>query len=230
MTMQTVSGDYCTRYAMNVRFTYHRVAERGYPRRAGWTRDLNFRGAWVELPESVRRGSTLAVALATPVGDLSLVAHVAWARPELPNAPYLHGLRFTGVTPFKRDQFRSLFANEKARPVRLYCALAATCHLTGVKSPAVPGAIRDLSDDGACVRLPEPLAPGTELGICATTELGKIAADARVVWADQAQAGLPRDASYRHGLRFLRVHPLSELPLCALLDGIHDELPRTIVT
>jgi hypothetical protein len=229
MRTQTVS-DHCTRYAMNVRFTYHRVAERGYPRRAGWTRDLNFRGAWVELPEPVGRGSFLQVTLAMPAGDLAVVAHVAWARPDLLNAPYLHGLRFTGVTPGTREQLRSLFANEKARPVRLYCALAATCNRKGVKCPTVPGAIRDLSDDGACVRLPEPLAPGTELGICATTGVGKIAADARVVWADQSRAELPRDASYRHGLRFLRVHPLSELPLRALLDGIHGEIPRTVVT
>lgn len=220
MTRQAIS-DHCTRYAINVPFAYHRVTGRSYRGKRGWTRDLNFRGAWVELPEQVGPGSTLTITLATPVGNLSLVAHVVWGRPDLPNAPYLHGLRFTGVTPEKREQLSRLFANEKPLPVRLYCRLAATCQRKCVGCLAVPGAIRDLSDDGACIRLPEPVAPGTELCIRTATVFGQIAADAKVVWADQARAGLPRDASYRHGLRFLHLQPLSELPLRALLDGLH---------
>ena len=211
----------CTRYVMNVRFEYRRPAERGHQGKSGWMRDVNFQGAWVELPERVGPGSNLEITLATPVGNLALVARVAWARPDLPNAPYLHGLRFTGVTPEKREQLSRLFANEKPLPVRLYCRLAATCQRKCVGCLAVPGAIRDLSDDGACIRLPEPVAPGTELCIRTATVFGQVAADAKVVWADQARAELPRDASYRHGLRFLHLQPLSELPLRALLDGLH---------
>ena len=219
MTKQAVS-EHCTRYAMNVPFTYRHVAGRGHRRKHGWTRDLHLRGAWAELPERVRAGSTLEITLATAVGNLSLLAHVAWARPDLPTSPYLHGLCFTGVTAQKREQLHTLIAHKAALPARVACELVATCQRKGVGFPPVPGTIQDLSDRGVCVALPEPVAPGTQLAIRTATRLGPMVADAQVVWADQARAGLPRGTSYRHGLRFLRVDPLSELPLRALLYGI----------
>lgn len=219
MTAQGV-GDHVTRYAMNVRVRYRRDAERTYRPEGGWTRDLSARGAWVELPERVAAGSTLAIALGTPEGDLPLFAHVAWTCAELRDAPYLHGLRFTGVTPEHRQRLRTLLAHDTPRvPVRLYCALAATCHRKDNGCPAVPGAIRDLGDSGACLRLPERLSPGTAVRMSAPTRYGPIAAEAKVVWADPP-GRLPRGASYRHGLRFLRLDPSSELPLRVLLDGL----------
>ena len=210
----------CTRYVMNVRFEYRRPAERGHHGKSGWMRDVNFQGAWVELPERVGPGSTLAITLATPVGNLALVARVAWARPDLPDAPYLHGVRFTGVTAQKREQLHTLIAHKAALPARVACELVATCQRKGVGFRPVPGTIQDLSDRGVCVALPEPVAPGTELYLRTATRLGPMVADAQVVWADRARAGLPRGTVYRHGLRFLRVDPLSELPLRALLYGI----------
>lgn len=213
-------GDHWTRYAMNVRVRYRRVAERSYRREGGWIRDLNVRGAWVELPERLPAGSTLAIALVTPAGTLPLLAHVAWACPNLPNAPYLHGLRFTDVTPARRDRLRALIVDARPRvAVRLYCALSATCRRNDNGCPAVTGTIRDLGDSGACVRLPERLSPGTALWLSAPTPYGLIAGDTRVVWADPP-GPLPRGASYRHGLRFLRLDPSSELPMRTLLDGL----------
>ena len=219
MTKETIRN-HCTRYAVNVPFTYQPVNGDLHKRENGWTRDLNFRGAWVELPGQVEPGNTLKIALATPQRNLSLLAHVAWTQLDLPAAPYLHGLRFTGVTPDQRDRLSTLLAHSNPLPVRLYCALAATCQRKGVGRVAIRGTTRDLSEDGACVRLPEPLTPGTELCIRAKSQFGEIAAEAQVVWADQVGSERPRDASYRHGLRFLHLHPLSERPLRAFLDGI----------
>ena len=219
MAMQDAS-DLRARYAIKVPLGYRSVAERGHRRNVGWTRDLSSLGAWVELPEQVEPGSTLEITLATPVGNLSLTANVAWMRPGLLHSRYLHGLSFPVVTPAQREQLCTLVAYEKPPPVRLYCTLAATCQRKGVGCLALPGAIRNLSENGACVHLPEPMARGTEMCIRTATRLGEMAADARVVWADPERAGRSGDASYSHGLRFVRIYPLSERPLRALLYGV----------
>jgi hypothetical protein len=212
--------DHLTRYATVVRFRYHRTAESTYRPDGGRTRDLNLRGAWVELPERVGARSTLEIALDTPAGDVPLVAHVAWTCPADQTAPFLHGLRFTGITPAGRDRMRALLAAKKSvRPVRLYCGLAGTCQAKGIACPALPSAIRDLSDRGAGLRISEPVAPGTEVGLRIATPYGQIVADAQVIWADEPSP-LLRGAWYRHGLRFLRVDPWSELPLQAFLCGM----------
>jgi hypothetical protein len=210
-----------TRYAMNVRLRYRRVAEGGRREKSGWARNLNSRGASVQLPEQVEPGTVLEITLVTLVGTLSLVARVAWARPEVPSAPCLHGVRFRGVTRDQRERFGTLFASERPFPARQSCRLAATCQRSEEGDPAIPGIVHDLSDGGAGVRLPKRVAPGTELCIHAATPFGKLVADAQVVWADQTREGLARGRLYRHGLRFLHVHQSSERPLRALLDGIH---------
>lgn len=212
-------NDHITRYALNVRVRYHRPADRRYRPEGGWIRDVNLRGAWVELPERVPTGNALALALDTPTGELTLLAHVAWTCSGLRNAPYLHGLRFTGLTPERRQQLQALITHEKPPAViRLYCRLAATCHRNDNGCPAMSGLLRDLDDGGACVRLPERVPPGTAMRISVRTGYGRIAAEAKVVWTDPP-GHLPRDASYRHGLRFVRLDPASELPLRALLEG-----------
>ena len=212
--------DYLTRYATQVHLRYRRAAESAYRPEGGRTWDLNVRGAWVELPERVAAQSALVIALETPEGELSLVAHVAWTCPEMVAAPYLHGLRFTGVTPVCRDRVQALLAREKPQRVaRLYCGLAATCQRKGVQCPLMPSSIRDLSDRGVGLRMPELMAPGTEISLRTATPFGPIAADATVVWTGET-AQRPRGALYRHGLRFLRLDPSSDLPLQALLCGV----------
>jgi hypothetical protein len=212
--------DHLTRYATVVRFRSYRTAESANRPEGGRTRDLNLRGAWVELPERVAVRSTLEIAFDTPAGDVPLVAHVAWTCPAEQTAPFLHGLRFAGLTPAGRDQIRTLLAAKKSmRPVRLYCALAGTCLAKGIACPAVPTAIRDLSDRGAGLRIVDPVPTGTEIELRIASPYGRITADAQVVWADEPSP-LLRGAWYRHGLRFLRVDPWSELPLQAFLCGM----------
>jgi hypothetical protein len=213
-------GNHLTRYATNVRFQYRYAAETTYRHEGGWIRDLNSRGAWVELPERVAAPGALAVALETPEGELPLAARVAWTYPGLRDAPYLHGLVFTDVTPDRRHQLRTLLAHDHPlRPVRLYCRLAASCERNGGGGPVVLSAIRDLSDNGVGLRMSEPVPTGTEVCIRTTTPFGNIVATAKVVWAE-APAPRRRGASYRHGLRILRLDPASARPLQALLEGV----------
>lgn len=215
-----------TRYATQVRLQYRRAAESTYRPDGGQTWDLNVRGAWVELPERVAAGSALVIALQTPDGELPLVSHVVWTCPEVPGPPYLHRLRFTGVTQYSRNRVRALLVHEKPQRVgRLHCGLAATCQRKDVLCPLMFILIRDLSHRGVGLRMPERLAPGTEIFLRTATQFGEIAADAQVVWTGES-ARLPRGALYAHGLRFLRLDPSSDRPLQALLCGVREAAPR----
>jgi hypothetical protein len=214
-----------TRYTIDVPLRYLRVAEGGSRSKGGRARNLNFRGAWVDLPEHVEPESVLEITLATPVVKLSLVGRVVWAHSGLRDDQYLHGVRFRTVTSEQREGFRALFAYERTSPARLSCFLAATCRRNNGYA-TIPGIVRDLSDGGVCIRLPQRVAPGNKLRIQAATPFGKIDADAHVVWADQARGGLPLGRLCRHGLRFLHIHLPSEPTLRAVLDGIP---PRAVV-
>jgi hypothetical protein len=97
------------------------------------------------------------------------------------------------------------------------------------------GWTRDLSENGACVQLPEHLAPGTPLALVVETEAGPICMAGTVVWADSS--GPPGSV---HGVRFssssadrerlcrwLQRHPApfarvtASLPArCRRLDGV----------
>lgn len=222
MTAQDIRERW-TRYAIDMPLRYRRVGKGGGRAKGGRARNLNFRGAWVVLPEPVEPGSVLEITLATPVVKLSLVGRVAWAHSGARDGQYLHGVRFRSVTSDERERFRTLFASERASPARRSCSLAATCHRNDNAYPTipVPGVVRDLSDGGVCVRLPQRVAPGNTLRLQAATPSGKIVADAQVVWADHARGRLPHGRLCRHGLRFLHIHLPSEPPLRTLLDGLH---------
>ena len=150
-----------TRYTIDVPLRYLRVAVGGGRSKGGRARNLNFRGAWVDLPEQVEPGSVLEITLATPVVKLSLVGRVAWAHSGLRDGQYLHGVRFGSVTSEQREGFRALFAYERASPARLSCFLAATCQRNANGYVTIPGIVRDLSDGGVCIRLPQRVAPET---------------------------------------------------------------------
>ncbi len=212
--------DRLTRYAVAVRFRYRRSTDTTFRPRGGRTRDLSTRGAWVELPECMAAPDRVVIALDATDGALQITAHVAWACPERHEFGYLHGLLFAAVTPAQRERLRALLVGENPPvAVRLYCALAATCRHKDARCAPIPCAIRDLSASGMGVRLPERIAPGTELHIGAPTLFGRIAADVGVVWAD-APDRHPPGAPCRHGLRFLHVDASSQLPLRALLGGL----------
>lgn len=213
-------ADHLTRHTIHLPFHYRRAEDREYRAERGWTRDLSGRGAWVELPETFAPSSQLDLNLHTRGGSLRLAGQVAWVRTEPDAAPYLHGVLFTSTTSEQRDQLRTLIARaESLGAGRLYCTLAATYRREGVAGAAAPCETRNLSRSGVALRLPERLSLGTHLRVSIPTAFGRITADAQVVWAEQ-HAPHPRGAPYRHGLRFLRLEPSSELPLRVLLHGV----------
>lgn len=68
--------------------------------------------------------------------------------------------------------------------------------------PDTTGRIRNLSEGGLLVELPELLPPGSSLDLVISVEEKSVRAEAEVVWSQE----LPTTASgsYRHGLRFTR--------------------------
>ncbi len=76
---------------------------------------------------------------------------------------------------------------------------ATTSHRGGAGAHAGSGQTRDLSETGACLDLPEPLPPGTLVGLIVDWEAGPLALEATVVWGQRArQPG----GSIRHGVAF----------------------------
>jgi PilZ domain-containing protein len=206
-----------TRCAIDLPFRYREATEVAYRPGVGWTRDLSGVGAWVELPERVAPPIELDVSLRAPGEPLRLAAQVVWGCPEPHERSRLHGLRFIRVTPAQRQRLGGLLTHQKSQGVgRLYCTLAATCRSKESANCPIPCETRDVSSGGVALRLPAPVPSGTPLQVTILAPFGDVTADAQVVWAEPPDA-LPRDAPCRHGLRFLRLEPSSELPLKLLL-------------
>ena len=68
--------------------------------------------------------------------------------------------------------------------------------------PSTTGRIRNLSEGGLAVELPELCPPGTSLDLVISVDDRSVHAEAEVVWSQE----LPTTpaGSYRHGLRFTR--------------------------
>jgi hypothetical protein len=68
--------------------------------------------------------------------------------------------------------------------------------------PDTTGRIRNLSEGGLLVELPELLSPGTQLDLIISVDDRSVRAEAEVVWAQELP---PTPAgSYRHGVKFTR--------------------------
>ncbi|HSB80811.1 MAG TPA: PilZ domain-containing protein [Candidatus Methylomirabilis sp.] len=213
-------GDHFTRCAIDLPFRYRESTETAYRPGIGWTRDLSGAGAWVELPERVAPPTELEVGLHALGEPLRLAARVVWGCPEPHERSRLHGLRFIRVTPTQRQRLGVLLTRQKSRSVgRLYCSLTATCRSKAAAGGPLPCETRDLSSGGVSLRLQASMPPGTYVQVTILTAFGAVTADAEVVWAEPPDAR-PRDAPCRHGLRFLRLEPSSELPLRVLLAGL----------
>jgi hypothetical protein len=68
--------------------------------------------------------------------------------------------------------------------------------------PDTTGRIRNLSEGGLLVELPELLSPGTQLDLVISVDDRSVHAEAEVAWAQE----LPTTpaGSYRHGVKFTR--------------------------
>ncbi len=76
------------------------------------------------------------------------------------------------------------------------------------------GQTRDLSETGACLELPDPLALGTFLSLGLHVEPDRLTVQARVVWVERAS--LP-GAGTLHGVSFPQITPDQQQVLQALL-------------
>ena len=210
-------GERFSRYAMTLPLIYRLAGAPHQKSRAGWTRDLSERGAWLELPELLPQETRLEIRVRAPESTVEVGARVVWLR----NGPagdgvFLHGVAFTGVTPAQSHALRDLFARQKQRATaRAYLALSVRCWRKGERGDPVVGQTRDLSRGGTSLRLVEPMPPGTPLDMTFPTALGPVTLEGVIVWAESEEPR-PRGALYRHGVRFLRAEMASGVPLSAL--------------
>ena len=68
--------------------------------------------------------------------------------------------------------------------------------------PSTTARIRNLSEGGLLVELPELLPPGTPLDLIMSVGEKPVRAEGEVVWSQELPAS--PEGSYRHGLRFTR--------------------------
>lgn len=85
------------------------------------------------------------------------------------------------------------------RAPRYHVVLPIRYDTTSEGTSTRTGWTQDLSQHGACVELPEHLAPGTALALVVETETGAIPLSGTVVWSD---ASNPAGPSHLHGLQF----------------------------
>lgn len=85
-------------------------------------------------------------------------------------------------------------------------------------APHKLGRTRNLSEGGACLELPERLAPATLLAVILRTAQENIQAEAEVIWVRDS---LPRPGGV-HGVSFTQLHPEHHQALRGLLPQEGD--------
>lgn len=85
--------------------------------------------------------------------------------------------------------------------------------------PATPGRIRNLSEGGLLVELPELFAPGTHLDL--DLSLGDRSIHARVEVAWSTDPGDPEVTSFPHGVRFTRLELQDRLSLAVFIAKVY---------
>jgi len=207
-----------SRYALTLPLIYRLAGRPDQKSRAGWTRDLGERGAWLELPELLPQETRLDIRVRAPDNIVEVGARVVWLRNEpAGNGVFLHGVAFTGLTPAQCHALQGLFARQKQRKTaRVYRAIAVRCRRRGERGDPVVGQTRDLSRGGTSLRLSERMPPGTPINMTFPTAMGPVALEGVVVWTEHEEPR-PRGALYRHGVRFLQNGMVSSFPLSALL-------------
>ena len=124
-------GERFSRYAMTLPVIYRLVGGPDQKSRAGWTRDLSERGAWLELPELLPQETRLEIRVRAPDNTVDVGARVAWRRDEpAGDGVFVHGVAFTGVTPAQSHALQGLFARQKQRTMaRAYRTLTVSCRV-----------------------------------------------------------------------------------------------------
>ncbi len=160
--------------------------------RGGWTCDLSAGGACLELGERLRPQAVVQVRLRTVHGPIDVGAEVVWAgEPTSPAGGIPHGVAFEHLTPEQFQALQSLQAlplSPSGAPqarVRLPVDFAVTCQPKRPARATVQGRVGDMSRGGMLLRLPEILAPGTEVEITLQTTTGSVRVAGEIVWVDR---------------------------------------------
>jgi hypothetical protein len=85
--------------------------------------------------------------------------------------------------------------------------------------PATPGRIRNLSEGGLLVELPERFSSGTQLSLDLSLGDRSIHAEVEVTWSTD-----PRDGamtSYPHGVKFIRLELQDRLSLAVFIAKVY---------
>lgn len=82
--------------------------------------------------------------------------------------------------------------------------------------PSTPGQVRNISEGGLMVELPELLPPGTALDLDIILSERRIHAEVEVVWSKESS-----NASYPHGCKFTRLELQDRLTLAVFLAKVY---------
>jgi hypothetical protein len=171
----------------------------------GWTRNLSEGGTCVELSEHFQPMMPLRVSLQTDQGAIEVEAQVVWTGErggEKGGVP--HGVAFTQVGADQLRALRNLIASKgKAREagVRLPLRLPVTCDVKEQTGFSLNGMTGDMSRGGLSLRLPQPLPPGTAVGMTLHMPNGPLTAEGVVVWVGPQDQRMPGEPVW-HGVRF----------------------------
>ncbi len=82
--------------------------------------------------------------------------------------------------------------------------------------PSTSGRVRNISEGGLMVELPEPLPPGTPLDLDIPLGEGSIHAEVEVVWSQDSPNG-----SYPHGCKFTQLKLDGRMALAVFIGKIY---------
>lgn len=82
--------------------------------------------------------------------------------------------------------------------------------------PSTPGQVRNISEGGVMVELPELLSPGTALDIDVTLGDRAVHAEVEVIWSKESSNGV-----YPHGCKFTRLELQDRLTLAVFLAKVY---------
>jgi hypothetical protein len=85
--------------------------------------------------------------------------------------------------------------------------------------PATPGRVRNLSEGGLLVDLPERFPPGTQLNLDLSLGDRSIHAEVEVAWSTDPQEGSV--TSYPHGVKFIRLELQDRLSLAVFIAKVY---------
>lgn len=187
-----------SRFPMRVPVLCESPAIPGY-RAAGVTQNVSQGGLLLEVATPLAPSTPMNLLLCTGAQNARAEAMVVW-RAEDP--PARMGLRFTTWEAADHIAWEHLLAFQasptRRASVRIPMVLTVTCLIP--PDTSLPGEIKNLSEDGLMIALPQAFPPPTRLTVAAGPwpSLSPVEAEMEVVWsrADPEGHGL------LHGLRF----------------------------